>query len=132
MSAKPPGDVEALKDLALVDEARRDFADPGMMDLEYSEGGLEDQGRGTDVRSEGGTEAELFPNWPDLEGRDGFNQSESEDGPEAGPTESSVAQNSVPTEGKVNQGLQRAYWSPTAGTTPAEDRVSVNRGHWNK
>ncbi|KAM3873537.1 dyslexia-associated protein KIAA0319 [Diretmus argenteus] len=120
-ASEAPGDVEALKDLALFDGVRRDFADPSALDVEYSEGDPEERGGASDVRGgQGdGSEAELFPNWLDLEGRDGLNQSEKPDGPKGGSTESSVAQDSVFSGGKVTQG-DGPTEGPTEGSGPAE------------
>ncbi|KAM4581000.1 dyslexia-associated protein KIAA0319 [Odontesthes bonariensis] len=64
LERSPEDDLEALKDLARVDGPRRGFWDPGMLDVEDSEGGLEDRGGA------------------------GFNQSEAA----AGPTQGSGAQ----------------------------------------
>ncbi|KAM4600395.1 dyslexia-associated protein KIAA0319 [Polymixia lowei] len=111
-SSEAPGDVKALKNLAL-------FSDPGMMDLEYPEASREEGGP-SDVRGGGGgSEAELFTDWPDLGGRDGFNQSESKDGLGDAPTQSSVAQNSVSSGGNTSQQSHRDH-TPTSHPAPAE------------
>lgn len=92
--SEAPGDLEALKDLALFDGPRQDFPDPGMLDVEYSEGGPDD-------REGPGTEPPVTVNEPSIRG--GFNQSEAEDGPEGGATESSVAQNRASSGGNASQ-----------------------------
>ncbi|XP_029929061.1 dyslexia-associated protein KIAA0319 [Myripristis murdjan] len=108
LPSEAPGDVEALKDLALLDGAGRDFYEPGALDLEYPEGGSPEEREGGGAG--GGLEAELFPDWPHLEGRDGLNQSESEDGPtrQAGPAESGAS--SGPN---LSRGAARPTGAPT-------------------
>ncbi|CAI5661478.1 unnamed protein product [Oreochromis niloticus] len=83
-SSEAPGDLEALKDLSLFNAPHRGFPDPGMLDVEYSEGSQEERG---------GASPERETNQPPLKGGGSFNQSEAEDGPERRPTESSVAPN---------------------------------------
>ncbi|XP_044064472.1 dyslexia-associated protein KIAA0319 isoform X2 [Siniperca chuatsi] len=105
-SSEAPGDLEALKDLALFDGPRQDFADPGVLDVDYSEGSQEERGWP-------GSEVETMTDQPSLKGRDGFNQSEAGDGPERGPTESSVAQNRTSSGGNSSQGDEDKTRSPT-------------------
>lgn len=108
-SSEAPGDLEALKDLALFDGPQRGFSDPGMLDVEYSEASQEERG---------GVSPEVETDQLPLKGGDHLNQSEAEDGPERGPTESSVAPNRASSVGNVSQGEE-------AGTRrPAEDTVS--------
>ncbi len=113
-SSEAPGDLEALKDLALFDGPRQDFSDPGMLDVEYSEGSQEDRGGP-------GSEVDLMTDQPSLKGGDGFNQSEAEDGPERGLTEGSVAQNRSSSGGYNSQGDEDKTRRPTG---PAEKTVS--------
>ena len=127
LPTRPSGDVEALKDLALFDEASRSFGDPGMMALEYSDGELspEDNGAEPDVTGGAGAE-EVFPDWPaELEERDGFNQSEMENGPGGWPAEASMPKYSHSTEATVNHAPPPSDRRPTFSPTPAE-RVSVS------
>ncbi|XP_067094812.1 dyslexia-associated protein KIAA0319 isoform X1 [Osmerus mordax] len=122
LPTRPSGDVEALKDLALFDEASRSFGDPGMMALEYSDGELspEDNGAEPDVTGDAGAE-EVFPDWPaELKERDGFNQSEIENGPGGWPAESSMPKYSHSTEATVNHAPPPSDRSPTFSPTPAE------------
>uniref|UniRef100_A0A3Q1GI93 KIAA0319 n=1 Tax=Acanthochromis polyacanthus TaxID=80966 RepID=A0A3Q1GI93_9TELE len=86
-SSETPGDLDALKDLALFDLPQQGFPDPGMLDEEYSEEGQEEKA-GSELES--------------LKGRDGFNQSDAEDGPERGLTEGGVAQIRA-SEGNVSR-----------------------------
>ncbi|KAF1388516.1 hypothetical protein PFLUV_G00091080 [Perca fluviatilis] len=97
--SEAPGDLEALKDLALFDGPRQDFSDPGMLDLEYPEGSQK--------------EAVMTTIQPPLKGRDGYNQSEAEDSPERGLTESSVAQNRASSVGNISQGDEGKTGRPT-------------------
>lgn len=92
-SSEAPGDLEALKDLALFDQLPY-----------YSEGGREERGGASDGGggvSDGGdgSKMEDSPNQPPPEERDGFNQSEGDDGPGSKPTESSVAQKNLSSVG---------------------------------
>lgn len=124
-SSEAPGDLEALKDLALFDGPRQDFSDPGMLDVEYSEGSQEDRGGP-------GSEVDLMTDQPSLKGGDGFNQSEAEDGPERGLTEGSVAQNRSSSGGNNSQGDEDKTRRPTG---PAEKTVSdsvpqLNESHY--
>ncbi|XP_039974657.1 dyslexia-associated protein KIAA0319 [Xiphias gladius] len=105
-SSEAPGDLEALKDLALFDGPRQDFSDPGMLDVEYSEVSQEERGGG-------GSEAEVTTERPSLKERDGFNQSEAEDGPERGPTNSSVAQIRASSGGNITWGDEDRTRRPT-------------------
>lgn len=124
-SSEAPGDLEALKDLALFDGPRQDFSDPGMLDVEYPEGSQEERG---------GPGSEVTTNQPPLKGRDGFNQSEAEDGPER-LTESSVAQNKPSSGGNFSQGDEDRTRTPTdpdpaaAGETVSEQVNLVNFSH---
>lgn len=103
-SSEAPGDLEALKDLALFDGPRRDFSDPGVLDVEYSEGSQEERG---------GPGSEMTTDQLSLKGQDGINQSEVEDGPERGVTESSVAQNRASSGGNISQGDEDKTRRPT-------------------
>ncbi|XP_054483318.1 dyslexia-associated protein KIAA0319 homolog [Anoplopoma fimbria] len=106
-SSEAPGDLEALKDLALFDGPPLDFSGPGMLDAEYLEGSQEERGG------------------PGSEERNKFNQSEAEDGPEGGRTESSVAQNRASSGGNISQGDNKT-WRPTDAaekTTEAESSI---------
>lgn len=114
-SSEAPGDLEALKDLALFDGPQQDFSDPGMLDVEYSEGSLEERGGGRG----GGAEAELMTHQPSLNGGEKFNQSEAEEGP----TESSVAQDRASSEGSLNRGDEDRTRRPTDAAA-AEKTVS--------
>ncbi|KAI3360478.1 hypothetical protein L3Q82_002265 [Scortum barcoo] len=97
-SSEAPGDLEALKDLALFSGPRQDFPDPGVLEeVEYSE-----------ERAGPGSEAELMTDGPSVRGD--FNQSEAEDGPGGGPTESGVLLNS---EGNMSQGAGGGTRRPT-------------------
>lgn len=104
-TSEAPGDLEALKDLALFDGPRLDFSDPGILDVEYSEGSQEERGGG-------GSEAETTTNQPPLKGRDGLNQSEAEDGPERAPTQSSVAQIRASSGGNMSRGEEERTRRP--------------------
>ncbi|XP_038566272.1 dyslexia-associated protein KIAA0319 isoform X1 [Micropterus salmoides] len=103
-SSEAPGDLEALKDLALFDGPRRDFSDPGVLDVEYSEGSQEERG---------GPGSEMMTDQLSLKRQDGINQSEVEDGPERGVTESSVAQNRASSGGNISQGDEDKTRRPT-------------------
>uniref|UniRef100_A0A8K9Y6D1 KIAA0319 n=1 Tax=Oncorhynchus mykiss TaxID=8022 RepID=A0A8K9Y6D1_ONCMY len=107
----PSGDVEALKDLALLDGPQTDFGDPGGMDLEYPESELGPEDNGGDL-----------PDWPAaLEGRDGFNLSESEGRLEGLGFATEGAESSLPspsTGATVNQG------APPGDPTPAPSHLS--------
>lgn len=118
-SSEAPGDLEALKDLALFDNPRQDFSDPGMLDVEYSEGSQEERGGG-------GSEAEMMTDQSPLKGRDGFNQSEAEDGPERGPTQSSVAQIGDFSVGNISQGHEDRTRRPTDPSAAEETVSEVN------
>ncbi|XP_030013693.1 dyslexia-associated protein KIAA0319 isoform X2 [Sphaeramia orbicularis] len=76
-SSEAPGDLQALKDLALFDGPQQDFSDPRMLDVEYSEENQEGEGpeRLTDQE------------------RDQLNQSDAEEGPEGWTSEMSLTQN---------------------------------------
>ncbi|XP_071325524.1 dyslexia-associated protein KIAA0319 [Trachinotus anak] len=105
-SSEAPGDLEALKDLALFDGPQQDFPVPGMLDVEYSEGSQEERGGG-------GSEAEMMTSQPSLKGSDGFNQSEAEESPERGPTESSAAQIRAFSGGNISRGDEDRTRRPT-------------------
>ncbi|XP_076592791.1 dyslexia-associated protein KIAA0319 [Chaetodon auriga] len=105
-SSEAPGDLEALKDLALFDRPQQDFSDPRLLDVEYSEGSQERGGPGSEV--------EMITNRPSLKAGEGFNQSEAEDGPEKGLTDSSVAQNRASSEGNNSEGHEDKTRRPTA------------------
>ncbi|XP_021449155.2 dyslexia-associated protein KIAA0319 homolog isoform X1 [Oncorhynchus mykiss] len=111
----PSGDVEALKDLALLDGPQTDFGDPGGMDLEYPESELGPEDNGGDL-----------PDWPAaLEGRDGFNLSESEGRLEGLGFATEGAESSLPspsTGATVNQGAPPG--DPTPGDTPENKKDS--------
>ncbi|KAF3692445.1 Dyslexia-associated protein KIAA0319 Precursor [Channa argus] len=97
MSSEAPGDLEALKDLALFDEPRQDFSTPAILDpSEYSDGSQEET-------INGGLDVEVMRDQLPLKGTDGFNQSESDDGPKRGPTESSLAQIRAPPLENISQ-----------------------------
>lgn len=119
-SSEAPGDLEALKDLALFDGPRQDLFDPGMLDVEYSEGSQEERGAG-------GSETEMMTDQPPLKGRDGFNQSEAEGGPERGPTESSAAQIRPSSVGNVSQGDEDGTRRPTDPAAAEEAVSEVNQ-----
>lgn len=121
-SSEAPGDLEALKDLALFDGPQQDFSDPGMLDVEYSEGSLEERGgaRG------GGAEVEVMTEPPALKGGDKFNQSEAELGSERGPTESSVAQNRASSEGTFSWGDEDRTRRPTDAAAAVSDGVKTS------
>ncbi|XP_008297212.1 dyslexia-associated protein KIAA0319 [Stegastes partitus] len=87
-SSEAPGDLDALKDLALFDLPQQGFSNPGMLDEEYSEEGQEERA-GSELES--------------LKGRDRFNQSDVEDIPERGLTEGSVAQIGASSEGNMSR-----------------------------
>ncbi|XP_071240213.1 dyslexia-associated protein KIAA0319-like isoform X2 [Salvelinus alpinus] len=112
---RPSGDVEALKDLALLDGPQTDFGDPGGMDLEYPESELGPEDNGGDL-----------PDWPaGLEGRDGFNLSESEGRLEGLRFATEGAEGSLPspsTGATVNQGAPPG--DPTSGDTPENKKDS--------
>ncbi|XP_056142920.1 dyslexia-associated protein KIAA0319 [Lampris incognitus] len=111
-SSEAPGDVEALKDLALFNRAQQDLGDPGMMDPEYLEGSPEERGMAGGGGG-GGSEAELPPSW-----RDKSSESESKDGLGELPTETSLSQNSTPSEGNTSQEAQ--YRDTTSNPTPQQ------------
>ncbi|XP_049440832.1 dyslexia-associated protein KIAA0319 isoform X1 [Epinephelus fuscoguttatus] len=127
-SSEAPGDLEALKDLALFDGPQQDFSDPGMLDVEYPDSNPEGS---QEERGGAGLEAETTTDQPSLEARDGFNQSEAEDGPETGLTGSSVAQNRASSGGNVSQGDQDNTRRPTeaaaAGEKAVRDRVNQTK-----
>ncbi|KAM7382834.1 hypothetical protein PAMP_002540 [Pampus punctatissimus] len=111
-SSEAPGDLEALKDLALFDGPQQDFSDPGMLDVEYSEGSLEERSEGRGGGG-GGAEAEMMTHQPPLTGADKFNQSEVEEGSERRPTESSVAQSRSSSDGILSRGDEDRTRRPT-------------------
>ncbi|XP_049902284.1 dyslexia-associated protein KIAA0319 homolog [Epinephelus moara] len=127
-SSEAPGDLEALKDLALFDGPRQDFSDPGMLDVEYPDSNPEGS---QEERGGPGLEAEATTDQPSLEARDGFNQSEAEDGPETGLTGSSVAQNRASSGWNISQGDQDDTKRPTepaaAGEKAVRDRVNQTK-----
>ncbi|XP_075934571.1 dyslexia-associated protein KIAA0319 isoform X2 [Anarhichas minor] len=89
-SSQAPGDLD------LLDGPPQEFSDPSMLDAEDPEG---------DQEETGGTGS--------LEGRDGFNQSEAEDGPEGGRAHSNVVQNRFSSGGTIPQGDDET-WRPDA------------------
>ncbi|XP_023125606.2 dyslexia-associated protein KIAA0319 [Amphiprion ocellaris] len=110
-SSEAPGDLDALKDLALFDLPQQGFPDPEMLDEEYSEGGQEEKA-GSELES--------------LKGRDGFNQSDAEDGPERGLTEGGVAQIRA-SEGNISrrdEDRTRRPTDPTAAETTTATKSS--------
>ncbi|XP_074539030.1 dyslexia-associated protein KIAA0319 isoform X2 [Halichoeres trimaculatus] len=113
-SSEAPGDIQALKDLALFDGAQRDFSDSGMLDFEYPE-------RSQEEREGQGSEVETRTDQTLLKGPDRFNQSEAEAGPERGTTERGVAQNRPSSGEDVSQGeedfTERPSDSTAAGKT---------------
>lgn len=111
-SSEAPGDLEALKDLALFSGPRQDFPDPGMQDVEYSEGSQERGGPGSEVD---------VTEQPSLKGGDGFNQSEALDSPER---EAAVAQNRGSSGGNISGGDEDKTRRPTADPAAAERTVS--------
>ncbi|XP_070690883.1 dyslexia-associated protein KIAA0319 [Pempheris klunzingeri] len=115
-SSEAPGDLEALKDLALFDGARRDFSDPGTLDVEYSEGSQEERGGLA-------AEVDLTADPPPSKG-DGFNQSEAEGGPEGGPAESGVAQNRASSGGDVRPGDEDEARRPTDPPAAAAEKTT--------
>ncbi|KAM8735325.1 dyslexia-associated protein KIAA0319 isoform 2-T2 [Acanthopagrus schlegelii] len=108
-SSEAPGDLEALKDLALFSGPRQDFPDPGMQDVEYSEGSQEERGGP-------GSEVDVTEQ-PSLRGGDGFNQSEAADGPER---EAAMAQNRGSSGGNISGGDEDKTRRPTADPAAAE------------
>lgn len=114
---RPSGDVEALKDLALLDGPQTDFGDPGGTDLEYPESELGPEDNGGDLLD-----------WPAaLEERDGFNLSESEGRLVGLGFATEGAESSLPSPGAtVNQGAPPS--DPTSGATPENKKV---RFRWN-
>ncbi|XP_036930526.1 dyslexia-associated protein KIAA0319 homolog isoform X1 [Acanthopagrus latus] len=108
-SSEAPGDLEALKDLALFSGPRQDFPDPGMQDVEYSEGSQEERGGP-------GSEVDVTEQ-PSLKGGDGFNQSEALDSPER---EAAVAQNRGSSGGNISGGDEDKTRRPTADPAAAE------------
>ncbi|KAM9852030.1 dyslexia-associated protein KIAA0319 [Aulostomus maculatus] len=86
-SSEAPGDLDALKDLALFDGAHQDFSEPGTLDVDYPEGS-EERGRVSENR-EGG--AEGLTDQSSTEG--GVKHNPLKGVPERPPTESSPAQN---------------------------------------
>lgn len=114
---RPSGDVEALKDLALLDGPQMDFGDPGGMGLEYPESELGPEDNGGDLLD-----------WPAaLEERDGFNLSESEGRLVGLGFATEGAESSLPSPGAtVNQGAPPS--DPTSGATPENKKVSFR---WN-
>lgn len=91
-SSEAPRNLEDLKDLALFHGPQQDFSNPDMLDVEYSEGSQEERG-------EHGSEVEVMTDQPPIRGRDEFNQSEAEDGPERG-----LDQNRAASGGNFSQG----------------------------
>ncbi|XP_068426905.1 dyslexia-associated protein KIAA0319 isoform X2 [Clinocottus analis] len=168
-SSEPPRDLEALKDLALLDGSPQDFSDPGMLDAEYPEGSQEERGGNHQLSLEGreqfnqseerggnhhlsvqGREQfnqseeregnhqlsvegrEQFNQSEErggnhqlsVEGREQFNQSEAEDGPEGGPTGSSMTQNRASSGGNIRQGDDKT-WRPTASAEKTTETQST-------
>nr|XP_020473050.1 dyslexia-associated protein KIAA0319 homolog [Monopterus albus] len=109
-SSEAPGDIEALKDLALLDESQQDIYDPEILGVEYSEGNQDERGGG-------GSEADTMTDQTSLKARDRFNQSVAADGPEQGLTESSVAQIRSSSLGNMSQGDEDRTRSPTEPAT---------------
>lgn len=104
--SEAPGDLEALKDLALFDEPIQDLSGPGMLDVEYSQGSQEERGAA-------GSETETMTEQLPLKGGDGFNQSEAQDGPERGPTKSGTVQIGPFSVGNISQGDEDRTRRPT-------------------
>ncbi|XP_034729537.1 phosphoinositide 3-kinase regulatory subunit 4, partial [Etheostoma cragini] len=119
--SEAPGDLEALKDLALFDGALQDFSDPGTLDLEYPEGSQKE-------RDDPASEAETTTVQPSLKGRDGSNQSEAEDSPETGGTETSGAQNKASSGGNVSQGDKGETGRPTDPAAAGEHTTEPQGG----
>ncbi|KAK2845147.1 hypothetical protein Q5P01_011806 [Channa striata] len=114
-SSEAPGDLEALKDLALFDGPGQDFSGPGLLDpSEYSEGSQEET-------QDGGLEVEVMRDQPPLKGTDGFNQSEADDGPGREPTESSLDQIKASSLGNVSWGGENRTGRPTDLLSAAEE-----------
>lgn len=105
-SSEAPGDLEALKDLALFNGPQKDFP-------EYPEGSQEERGGP-------GSEVEVTEQ-TSLKGGDGFNQSEAADGPER---EGGVAQNRGSSGGNISGGDEDKTRRPTADPPAAERTVS--------
>ncbi|XP_030248941.1 dyslexia-associated protein KIAA0319-like isoform X1 [Sparus aurata] len=101
-SSEAPGDLEALKDLALFNGPQQDFP-------EYPEGSQEERGGP-------GSEVEVTEQ-TSLKGGDGFNQSEAADGPER---EGGVAQNRGSSGGNISGGDEDKTRRPTADPPAAE------------
>lgn len=116
-SSEAPGDIQALKDLALFDGAQRDFSDSGMLDFEYPE-------RSQEEREGQDSEVELRTDQAPSKGPDGFNQSEAGVGPERGATESSEAQNRPSSGEDVSQGEEGLSKRPSESTA-AEERINT-------
>ncbi|XP_035465036.2 dyslexia-associated protein KIAA0319 homolog isoform X1 [Scophthalmus maximus] len=114
-SSEAPRGLEALKDLALFDGPPQDFSDPRTLDVEYSDGSLEERGGG-------GSEADT------TDGRDGFNRSEADDGPERrGPTESSAAPIGASSVGNISRGDEDGT-GRTADPAAAERTTKTQSG----
>ncbi|XP_060889564.1 dyslexia-associated protein KIAA0319 homolog isoform X2 [Labrus mixtus] len=114
-SSEAPGDIEALKDLALFGGARQDFSNPGVLDYEYPEGSQEERGAP-------GSEVEMRTEETSLKGQERLNQSE--DDPEGGLMESSTAQNRASSGGDMSQGEEGRTRGPT-DSAAAEKRVNT-------
>ncbi|CDQ74104.1 unnamed protein product [Oncorhynchus mykiss] len=114
------GDVEALNDLALLDGPQMDFDDPGGMGLEYPESELGPEDNGGDLLD-----------WPAaLEGRDGFNLSESEGRLVGLGFATEGAESSLPspsTGATINQGAPPS--DPTSGTRKHVSDETMGRNH---
>nr|XP_046256882.1 dyslexia-associated protein KIAA0319 homolog isoform X2 [Scatophagus argus] len=116
-SSDAPGSLEALKDLALFDGPQKDFSNPSMLDVQYSEGSQEE-------RADHSLEVETTTDQPSFKGRDRFNQSEAEDGPERGLMGSSMAQNRTSSGGNISQGEE----DKTGADPAAAEKTSRTKG----
>ncbi|XP_028280863.1 dyslexia-associated protein KIAA0319 [Parambassis ranga] len=105
-SSEAPADLDALKDLALFDGPQQGFSDPGMLDVEYSEGSQEERGGA-------GSETDL----PPLKGREGLNRSEAEEGPESRGSEGGNGTRTDPPAAQETTETQSSSVSPSL--TPA-------------
>ncbi|XP_062254876.1 dyslexia-associated protein KIAA0319 [Platichthys flesus] len=114
--SEAPGDLEVLKDLAVFDGPRQDFSGPAMPDQEASEVRQEE-------KAGGGSEAETSTHHSTLKARDGFNQSEADNGPER--TESTDMSPADGALGDISRGDEDRTRRPT---DPAEKTTKTQGG----
>lgn len=115
-SSETPGNLEALKDLALLEGHRQDLPNPDTLGVEYSD-------RSQEERGDHSSEVDMMTDQLASREGDRFNQSELEGGAEGGQTESSMAQNKASSRGSSGpraEGRTRRPAGPAAETAVSD------------